>query len=304
METIILKDIRKVYKNGVEALKDINISINAGEIVGLIGPNGAGKTTLINIILGLLKPTEGVSKILGVDTDKMTKRERKKIGFILDGPGLYDDLTVDENIKFWSELYEVSQIRGEALLNQWGLYENRGSLVKELSAGMKQKLAISRAFLHDPSIVLMDEPTSNLDPVARKNMVEFLKSLHDKEKTLLITSHDLFDIERICSRIILLRRGQIVVSGNMEELKEALGVRIGVKIKVSNKIPRDIVNEISKDSEVNIIGEKELMLSGDKISPSSVVRYLVNKGIDVERVEEEKVTLEDIYTYIVKEDEE
>jgi ABC-2 type transport system ATP-binding protein len=222
----------------------------------------------------------------------------------LDGPGLYDDLTVDENIKFWSELYEVSQIRGEALLNQWGLYENKGSLVKELSAGMKQKLAISRAFLHDPSIVLMDEPTSNLDPVARKNMVEFLKSLHDKEKTLLITSHDLFDIERICSRIILLRRGQIVVTGNMEELKEALGVRMGVTIKVSNKIPKNIVNEISKDSEVNIIGEKELMLSGDKISPSSVVRYLVNKGIDVERVEEEKVTLEDIYTYIVKEDEE
>jgi ABC-2 type transport system ATP-binding protein len=135
-------------------------------------------------------------------------------------------------------------------------------------------------------------------------MVEFLKSLHDKEKTLLITSHDLFDIERICSRIILLRRGQIVVSGNMEELKEALGVRMGVTIKVSSKIPKDIVNEISKDSEVNVIGEKELILSGDKISPSSVVRYLVNKGIDVERVEEEKVTLEDIYTYIVKEDEE
>ncbi len=135
-------------------------------------------------------------------------------------------------------------------------------------------------------------------------MVEFLKSLHDKEKTLLITSHDLFDIERICSRIILLRKGQIVVSGNMEELKEALGVRIGVKIKVSNKIPKDIINEISKDSEINLIGEKELILSGDKISSSSVVRYLVNKGIDVERVEEEKVTLEDIYTYIVKEDEE
>ncbi len=135
-------------------------------------------------------------------------------------------------------------------------------------------------------------------------MVEFLKSLHDKEKTLLITSHDLFDIERICSRIILLRKGQIVVSGNMEELKEALGVRMGVTIKASNKIPKDIVNEISKNSEVNVIGEKELILSGDKISPSSVVRYLVNKGIDVERVEEEKVTLEDIYTYIVKEDEE
>jgi len=150
METIILKDIRKVYKNGVEALKDINISIKTGEIVGLIRPNGAGKTTLINIILGLLKPTEGVSKILGVDTDKLTKQQREKIGFILEGPGLYDDLTVDENIKFWSELYGVSQIYGEALLNQWGLYENRGSLVKELSAGMKQKLAISRAFLHDP----------------------------------------------------------------------------------------------------------------------------------------------------------
>jgi len=120
----------------------------------------------------------------------------------------------------------------------------------------------------------------------------------------LITSHDLFDIERICTRIVLMRKGQIVVEGNMEELKKALGVGTQVKIKVSGKVPPEIVDEFSGDCEVRISKENELMVSGDETYTKLVVRYLVNKGIDVERVEEEKVTLEDIYTSIVKEDEE
>lgn len=304
MKCIRFEGVHKVYKNDVEALKGVDLSIESGEIVGLVGPNGAGKTTLVKTLLGLLKPTEGTVKVLGTNVDKMTKEDRKQIGFVLDVPGLYDDLTVKENLEFWAKLYQVPNGRCEELLQQWGLWEKRKSLAKELSAGMKQKLAISCAFVHDPTIIVMDEPTSNLDPVARKNMVEFLKSFRNKNKALLITSHDLFDIERICTRIVLMRKGQIVMEGNMEELKKALGVGTQVKIKVSGKVPPEIVEDFSGDCEVRISKENELVVSGDETYTKLVVRYLVNKGIDVERVEEEKVTLEDIYTSIVKEDEE
>ena len=301
---IQLQNVSKTYKNGVKALNNINLSIKPGEIVGLIGPNGAGKTTLVKIMLGLLNPTSGTIKIFGKQIDKLSKNEKRRVGFLLDGPGFYDDLTVEENLNFWSELYNVPNDRKSELINQWQLNENKKSLVKELSAGMRQKLSIVRTFLHEPEIVFMDEPTSNLDPLARKNMVEFLKSFQDTETAFLITSHDLFDVERICSRIVLIRRGEIVVSGSMEELKRALGVQIGVKIRVSSDIPQVITSKFTKDCEISFLNEKELLVTGNKDCSKNIMKYLISQGIDVERVEEEKITLEDIYLSIIREDEE
>lgn len=301
---IQLQNVSKTYKNGVKALNNINLSIKPGEIVGLIGPNGAGKTTLVKIMLGLLNPTLGTIKIFGKQIDKLSKNEKRRVGFLLDGPGFYDDLTVEENLNFWSELYNVPNDRKSELINQWQLNEYKKSLVKELSAGMRQKLSIVRTFLHEPEIIFMDEPTSNLDPLARKNMVEFLKSFQDTETAFLITSHDLFDVERICSRIVLIRRGEIVVSGSMEELKRALGVQIGVKIRVSSDIPQVITSKFTKDCEISFLNEKELLVTGNKDCSKNIMKYLISQGIDVERVEEEKITLEDIYLSIIREDEE
>jgi len=168
---------------------------------------------------------------------------------------------------------------------------------------MKQKLAIAKSALHDPPFIIMDEPTSNLDPSARKDVVDLLKGHTGGGKTTLVTSHDLFDIERICTRIVLLRRGTIAAQGSMEELRRQLGVGREVRIRVSQEIPEAIKQTIAERFVITTIKGNELIVSDETTDVKDLVRYFVEQGMDVERVEESKLTLEDIYTTIVKEDE-
>ncbi len=304
MSTIIeIHGLSKIYYNGTQALKGISLDVEKGEIIGLIGPNGAGKTTLVKLILGLLKPTSGSVKVWNEDAYDLSKQMKKKIGFLLDQRGLYKDLTVEENLIFWSKLYSVSQNKIEDTLKKWNLWAKRKDKVKELSSGMEQKLAIARLTLNEPSFIIMDEPTSNLDPLARKEVVEMLKNLPKSGKTIFITSHDLFDVERLCTRIILLRKGEIIVDGSLEKIKDKLGIKRNVKIKISGKI-NDAAKEAITTKFNAKIKDERIFFSKGSINTKEVVKFLVENGIDVERVEEEHVSLEEVYTSIVKEDEE
>ena len=297
------RSLRKVYRGRTEALKGVDLSIEEGGAVGLIGPNGAGKTTLAKLLLGLLRPTSGTVWLWDHQCYDLPHHLRLKIGFLLEERGVYENLTVEENLTFWAKLYEVNTGRVERTLKEWNLSDKRKELVKTLSAGMKQKLAIARSVLHDPPFIIMDEPTSNLDPSARKNVVDLLKSHTCRSKTTLVTSHDLFDIERICTRIVLLRRGTIAAQGTMEELRRQLRVGREVRIRVSQEIPEDIKQTIAETFVITTIKGNELTVSDDTTDVKDLVRYFVEQGVDVERVEERKLTLEDIYTTIVKEDE-
>jgi len=300
---VLLQGVRKVYSGRIKALKGVDLVLTEGEAVGIVGPNGAGKTTLIKLVLGLLRPTAGSVKVWGEDAYSLSYPSRKKIGFLLEEQGIYGDLTVEENLLFWTRLYGVEPARIGKLLQEWDLEEKRGSLAKGLSAGMRQKLAILKALVHNPSLLVLDEPTSNLDPAARKKVVELLQSYRAEGKTLLVASHDLFDIERVCTRIVLLRRGRIVVQGTMEELQTQLGVGREVGILVSHKLPEPLVAELATQFEVKLLGDRELIISNEQAETRALVRELVKRGIDVDRVEERRVTLEDLYTNILKEDE-
>jgi len=298
-----VRDAHKVYLGATEALKGVDLSIEEGEAVGLIGPNGAGKTTLVKLLLGLLKPTSGTVRLWDHACYDLPHHLRLKIGFLLEERGVYENLTVEENLTFWAKLYEVDTGRIKRTLDEWALSDKKKELVKTLSAGMKQKLAIARSALHNPLFIIMDEPTSNLDPSARKDVVDLLKGHTGRSQTRFITSHDLFDIERICTRIVLLRRGTIAAQGSMEELRRGLGVGREVRIRVSQEIPEAIKQTIAERFVITTIKGDELIVSDEATDVKDLVRFFVEQGVDVERVEESKLTLEDIYTTIVKEDE-
>lgn len=296
-------DVSKTYPNGVEALKGINMSINEGEVVGLIGPNGAGKTTTVKLLLGLLKPTSGTVNLWGQNSYILSSEAKKKIGFLLEDRGLYENLTVEENLLFWAKVYDVGKVVIGRILKEWNLWNKRRELVKELSRGMKQRLAIAKAFIHNPPFIAMDEPTSNLDPVVRRTVVELLKGFAGSDRTILLTSHDLFDIERICTRVIMIRQGTIVADGSMEDLRKQFKVGKEVKITVSKGIGDVLKDTILEKYPIKEIEGKEILVSGDHCNPKDLVRFLVTNDVDIERVEEKKITLEDIYTEIIKEDE-
>ena len=294
----------KTYPKGKVALHGVDLFVKEGEVVGLIGPNGAGKTTLIKLLLGLLDPTAGSVGLWGQESTKLTRELRQRIGFLLDQRGLYTDLSVEENMHFWAKLYSVNSGKVEASLKEWDLWDVRKDLVKKLSSGMSQRLSIARATLQDPSLVLLDEPTSQLDPLVRVKVLDLIGRLGAKNKTLLVTSHDLAGMERVCTRMILLRKGRIVADGSMSELARHLGVGQQVHIRYRGKIDESLMAEIAAGRNVHAEGSNTLVIGGDTVDTGALVRLLVQHGVDVEKVEEKAQSLEDIYITVVKQDEE
>jgi len=300
---IEINGVDKTYPGGKEALRGINISVNEGEVIGLVGPNGAGKTTLMKLLLGVSNPTSGYLKVWGETCTSMSKKSRSKIGFVLDQRGLYSDLTVEENLIFWAKLYAVGSKKVEEYLKDWGLGDVRKQPVNQLSSGMMQRLSLVRPLLHDPTLLLLDEPTSQLDPVARVNVIDLINKLKSENKTLIMTSHDLVGLERTCTRILLLQKGRILADGSMQELSSRLGVGDRITIRYRREISKDLLKKIYADYPVQAAGVNTITVSGDGIDSGKLVRMLVEHGIDVENVEEQKQSLEDIYLSIVQKDE-
>ena len=299
-----MREAGKTYAKGKVALDGVDLIVNEGEVVGLIGPNGAGKTTLIKLLLGLLDPTAGSVGLWGQESTKLTRELRQRIGFLLDQRGLYTDLTVEENLHFWAKLYSVNSGTVEASLKEWDLWDVRKDLVKRLSSGMSQRLSIARATLQNPSLMLLDEPTSQLDPLVRVNVLDLIGRLGAKGKTLLVTSHDLAGMERVCTRLILLRKGKVVADGSMSELAGRLGVGQQLHIRYRGKIDESLMAEMAASHNIHAEGSNTVVIGGDDVNTGALVRLLVNHGVDVEKVEEKAQTLEDIYMMIVKQDEE
>jgi len=297
-----LADVRKTYPGGAEALKGVDLAVSEGESIGLIGPNGAGKTTLVRLLLGLLKATSGRVTLFGRDAYTLPIERKCDISFVPEEAGVYENLTVEENLLFWAKLYAVRPSRVDQALATWDLREKRRALVRTLSAGMRRRLGIARALIHEAAFCVMDEPTSSLDPEARRAVADLLREF-GRDRALLVSSHDLFDIERTCSRVALLRRGAIAAQGSMRALEEQLGVERRTAIRFSGKLPEALERELIDGDAVRRTAGDELSIVGERIAARDAVRLLVKHGIDIERVEERRVSLEDVYLHIVKEDE-
>jgi ABC-2 type transport system ATP-binding protein len=246
MAVIEARDLHRTYKTStgtirrrsleVEAVRGVDFSVEKGELFGLLGPNGAGKTTTIKMLITLLIPTSGSASVLGFDVVKDAREVRKRIGYVFGGErGVYERLSGLDNLRYFAELYGVpgKEIRPriEELLELVGLKGREKERVEGYSRGMKQRLHVARGLLHDPPVVFLDEPTIGLDPVGARELRATIASLTDAGKTVLLTTHYMFEADALCDRIAVITRGKIVAEGTPSDLKGHIADRTVVEIE-------------------------------------------------------------------------
>lgn len=224
---IELKNVTKRYRD-FTAVQDLTLSVGDGEIMGIIGHNGAGKSTTLKMIVGLLAPTTGTVTVMGHDMERDAVAAKQMIGYLPEESPLYDNMTAREYLLFFAELYglpkAVAQPRIDELLHSLKLTE-QNKLTGEFSKGMRRKVAIARTLLHDPQLLVLDEPNSGLDPLTSFFIINYLKALKHQGKTILLSAHNLFHVEYICDRVAILKDGRLLVCDTMESLRASLGRR-------------------------------------------------------------------------------
>jgi ABC-2 type transport system ATP-binding protein len=222
---IIAKDLVKKY-NGFTALDGVSFEFSDGEIFGIIGHNGAGKTTLLKIMAGLIAPTSGSLSINGIDVVKDPVALKGMLGYLPEESRLYETMTVENYLSFFGEIYglspQVIRERCRQLLAVLSLEPN-GKKIGEFSKGMKRKAAIARSLIHNPDLLIYDEATSGLDPMTSRFIADYLRTLKREKKTVILSAHNLYQVEAICDRVMILRRGQMIAFGSMSQLRERFG---------------------------------------------------------------------------------
>jgi ABC-2 type transport system ATP-binding protein len=217
---ILVRNFCKRY-GAVTAVRHLNLNVPPGEILGLVGPNGAGKTTTLRALAGILRPTEGTLAIAGYDLAVSPVEAKRRLAFIPDEPHLFDYLTVEEHLRFTARLYGVpdAAARIPELLAEMELTEKRSVLPSELSRGMKQKLSVASALLHDPAVLILDEPLTGLDPAGIRRMKDTIRRRAERGTAVILSSHLLNLVEELCTRVLLLRRGEVAALGTIGELR-------------------------------------------------------------------------------------
>ncbi len=238
---VVLIQHLHVYYGRQVAVRDLSLTIPRGEVFGFIGPNGAGKTTTIKVLATLLKPTSGVVRVLGADVMNSPQQVRRNIGYVPDSFGVYEDLTVMEYLHFFAAAYRIPREKRAGtvkdVLALTDLSDKMDSSVDALSRGMKQRLGIARVLLHDPQLLLLDEPASGLDPRARIELRELLKELQRMGKTILVSSHILHELSQLCTRIGIIEAGQLVAEGSLADIYRKLDLKRTVHVQISNLAP-------------------------------------------------------------------
>ena len=285
---IKIQHVSKSYRR-VDALKDFSLEIPQGTIYGLIGPNGAGKTTLLRILAALLTPNAGQVWFDGEEVGKTPTLIQRKVGYMPDFFGVYPDLTSVEYLEFYAGIHGIPRKKQVSTINDLlelvDLNSKRDELVESLSRGMKQRLCLARALVHDPEVLLLDEPASGLDPRARVELRELLRTLQGMGKTIIISSHILLELAEMCTNIAIIQGGQLVVSGDVDQVTRRLDGGRQIEIRVLELVPETV--ELLKGIEgiSNVTTENEHWLqvdfSGDNRALHQLLAALINKGVPV-----------------------
>ena len=290
METKILecKNLSKTIGKK-QILKNVELEISEGDILGFIGPNGAGKTTTIKLILGLQKITSGYVKINGYDIKENFEKAIEKVGTIVENPDLYMYMSGYKNLKLIANLYkDVDQKRVEEVIKITGLENRINDKVSKYSLGMRQRLGIAQALLHKPNLLILDEPTNGLDPEGIKQLRDLLKKLAKKEKMgILISSHNLAELESFCTKVAIIQNGEMVENSSIEDAKKVDGKTIyQIEIDNTEKIEEVVKNELEK------IDKNNINVYATKQEIPEIVEKLVQNEIKVYKVCEQDISLE------------
>jgi len=306
MYAIELDGLTKKFGDLV-AVNNLSLRIKKGEIYGFLGPNGAGKSTTIRMLCGLLRPTSGSAQVGGFSITKEPEKVKQVIGYMAQHFVLYDDLTVEENLNFYAQIYikdykrAVRQV-GETI-DFFNLQPYRRVLARNLSGGLKQRLSLTCAVVHQPSILFLDEPTAGIDPVSRRVMWDMLYQLANKGITLFVTTHYMEEAER-CNTIGFIWQGRLVANNTPQRIKESLIEHEILNLKASPLNQAfDILKGLPTIIDINIYGDElHVVVEDAKAATSLIKRELESKGILLEEVFQMKPTIEDVFVHLSKEE--
>lgn len=318
--TIEVKDLRREYisrsffgktKRVIEALSGISFEVQRGELFGLIGPNGAGKTTTIKILTTLLSPTSGEARVLGLDVTKDIHEIRRRIGIVFGGErGLYNRVTAVENMKYFADLYGVdsgvSKKRIPELIRLVGLEGRENERVEKYSRGMKQRLHIAKALIHDPELIFLDEPTIGLDPAGARDIRNMIREMENQGKTILLTTHYMFEADELCKRVGVISKGKIVALDTPLGLKKSVKDISVVELQTYGATNEYIDKLKALEGVVRVVAELESERQIIKVQTPNPVDILaeitkLSRGIKIIDKSIKEPTLEDAYLRLVEE---
>ena len=303
MENIVeVNGLERVFGQN-HAVDGVTFHVKQGEVFGLLGPNGAGKTTTVRLLNGILPPSGGTARVFGLDPSIDGQRIRVQTGVLTETPALYERLSARENLEFFGTLAgipaeKLSQ-RVLDILEFFGLQDRVNDKVETYSKGMKQRLSLARALVHEPPLLFLDEPTSGLDPEAAQQVNELIASLSQRSgQTILLATHNLLEAQRLCDRVAVMNKGRILAMGSLKELTRKLWPVTWVDITFWEK-PAETVTETLKTLRgvIQITGQGETMqaqVENEEVIPQ-VVQHLTGQGASILRVNPRDYTLEDIY---------
>ncbi|HZM02684.1 MAG TPA: ABC transporter ATP-binding protein [Candidatus Saccharimonadales bacterium] len=303
VETI---NLSRAY-GSLHALDSLNLVINRGDLFGFIGSNGAGKTTTLRILATFLAPSSGTAKVLGHDVVREADAVRHVIGYMPDFFGVYKDMEVTEYLDFFGACYKIPTAQREKtvgdVLELVGLTEKRGAISGALSRGMQQRLGLARVLIHDPQVLLLDEPASGLDPRARLEMMAILQELQRLGKTIIISSHILSELQTLCNRVAIIEKGKLIYSGPVQGVRDRKSEGVIYWVVVSGESAPAIELLKSRPEVLNAVaadGQIKVTLANPEVDPSFLAETLVRGGVKLTGLWEDELGLEEVFLRVTR----
>lgn len=299
---IITENLTKKFGTNL-AVENLNLEIREGEVFGFLGPNGAGKTTTVRMLCSLISPTRGRAWVNGLEVGKQDTMIRKTVGILTETPGMYDNLSAEYNLRIYAQLYGVDDPAGqvEKYLRMLGLWDRRFEEAGMFSKGMRQKLAIARALLHEPRILFLDEPTSGLDPEAARLVRDFISELRAEGRTIFLCTHNLDEADRLCDRIGVFKTRLLVLDSPAKLRSQVFGRKVVFHLREVNQSFLTAVSQLSYIREPKFIDNKLVVTMDDpELHNPEIIKMLVNSGAQIQFVGELRHSLEDVYLQLVK----